>query len=195
MDGFNDASDSTPLPYTSSPTELFISEWKLIKDILLHYPASIPGVLQPFWSLNPEDELCLLNPKNVRSLLLHAILLVTQSTFLLALIYGLLIPVPASAYVFGLILALTLNYYFCLLLNGDGTPQTSDIDLSRYPATRDNECWIFINGVSVGRDWFQSNLNTLSLIFRRPIIGVHNITYGIIFDRAGQESPPRRQDR
>ena len=190
MDGFNHPSDSTPLPYTSSPLQLLLSELHLIKDILLNFPASIPGVLQPFWSVNSEDELCLLNAKNVRSLLLHAILLIVQPLFLLTLIYGLIIPIPASLYLGGVAITLIANYYFCLLLNGDGTPQTSSIDLARYrsenPDQKDHdhsdECWIFINGVSVGRDWFQSNLNTLSQIFRRPIIGVHNITYGIIFD-------------
>ncbi len=190
MDGFNHPSDSTPLPYTSSPLRLVLSELHLIKDILLNFPASIPGVLQPFWSVNPEDELCLLNAKNVRSLLLHVILLIAQPCFLVALIYGLIIPIPASLYLGGIAISLILNYYFCLLLNGDGTPQTSSVDLTRYrsenpdqkDADHSDECWIFINGVSVGRDWFQSNLNTLSQIFRRRIIGVHNITYGIVFD-------------
>lgn len=184
MNGFNKPSDSTPLPYTSSPVELVKSELKLFKDILFHYPASIPGVLQPFWSRKPEDELCLLNPRNIRSIFLHIILIITQTLFLLALIYALIIPVPASAYLIGMATSLTLNYYFCKLLNGDGSPQTSTVDLSPYADGSDHskECWVFINGVSVGRDWFQSNLNTLSLIFRRPIIGVHNITYGIIFD-------------
>ncbi|ERF75769.1 hypothetical protein EPUS_01599 [Endocarpon pusillum Z07020] len=190
MDGFNRPSDSTPLPYTASPLQLLLSELYLIKDILFNFPASIPGVLQPFWSVNAEDELCLLNAKNVRSLLLHVILLIGQPLFLLALVYGLIIPIPASLYLGGIAITLVLNYYFCLLLNGDGTPQTSTIDLTRYrsenPDQKDHdhsdECWIFINGVSVGRDWFQSNLNTLSQIFRRRIIGVHNITYGIIFD-------------
>lgn len=181
MNGFNTPSDSTPLPYTWSPVELLLSELHLIKDILFYHPASIPGILQPFWSWNSEDELCLLNPRNVKSLLLHGILILTQSLFLVAVVYALVIPVPAGAYLAGIILSLVLNYYFCKLLNGDGSPQVSHTDLSGYP-THPDEHWVFINGVSVGRDWFQSNLDTLSLIFRRPIIGVHNITYGIIFD-------------
>ncbi|KAF7507423.1 hypothetical protein GJ744_010482 [Endocarpon pusillum] len=190
MAGFNRPSDSTPLPYTSSPRQLLLSELCLIKDILRNFPASFPGVIQPFWSVKAEDELCLRNAKNVRSLLLHVILLITQSLFLLGLVYGLIIPIPASLYLGGIVITLILNYYFCRLLNGDGSPQTSSINLTRYrsenPDAKDHdhsdECWIFINGVSVGRDWFQSNLNTLSQIFRRRIIGVHNITYGIIFD-------------
>jgi hypothetical protein len=156
---------------------------RLVKDILLHFPASIPGVLLPFWSSKTEDELCLLNPKNIISLFLHTILIFAQVLFCIALPGLLLIPIPvfAAAYLSGIALFLTLNFLFCKLLNGDGTPQISDTDLSAFPR-HDNECWVFINGVSVGRDWFQCNLNTLSLIFRRPIIGVHNITYGIIFD-------------
>lgn len=181
MDGTNDPSDSTPLPYTASPFELIKSEAKLTADILWNYPASLLGILQPVWSTKPEDELCLSEWKNVRSLILHLILIITQVIFILAVIYGLIMPVPAGAYVGGIFIAWKLNFYFCKLLNGSGDPQISTTDLKSFPS-HEKECWIFINGVSVGRDWFQSNLNTLSLIFRRPIIGVHNITYGIIFD-------------
>lgn len=181
----NESSDSTPLPYTASPIQLLGSEVKLIKDIIFYYPASFLGIVRPAWSSNTEDELCLTNPKNVRSLLLHGILIITQSLFLVALVYGLLIPVPAAAYLLFVISCLTLNFYFCKLLNGDGSPQTSNPEiLSSFSPSQgqEKERFIFINGVSVGRDWFQANLDTLSLIFRRPIVGIHNITYGIIFD-------------
>lgn len=182
MNGFNRPSDSTPLPYTASPVQLVLSELWLIRDIIVHYPASFPGLLRPWFSLNTEDELCLVNPRNVRSILLHVTLLVAQPVFVLGLVYALVIPVPPGVFLAGIILGLSVNYYFCKLLNGDGSPQTSRRGLLYGYPDHPDEHWIFINGVSVGRDWFQSNLDTLSLIFRRPITGVHNITYGIIFD-------------
>merc|ERR1711977_348905 len=46
----------------------------------------------------------------------------------------------------------------------------------------EHEQWIFLNGVAVGRNWLQSSVDRLALTFGRPVLGVHNKTYGIIFD-------------
>jgi len=46
----------------------------------------------------------------------------------------------------------------------------------------DDEKWIFMNGVSVGDHWLQSNIDRLAMTFRRKVTGIHNLTAGIIFD-------------
>ncbi|GAB7346714.1 hypothetical protein MBLNU459_g1828t1 [Dothideomycetes sp. NU459] len=46
----------------------------------------------------------------------------------------------------------------------------------------DDEYWIFVNGVSVGHHWLQSNIDRLALTFGRRVVGLHNTTDGIIFD-------------
>lgn len=177
-----DPGASAPLPYTSSLLELLRGDAILIKDILVYFPLSFPGVLQPFWSIDRQNELSLVDSGNVGSLLLHFILIPIQISFLLNLFYVLLFPVPAAAYIGGIVVFLVLNVYVCKLLNQPGEPHISTIDLSHIPEQHDDECWIFINGVSVGRHWLQANLNALSSIFGRRIIGIHNPTYGIIFD-------------
>ncbi|KAL1604070.1 hypothetical protein SLS60_005662 [Paraconiothyrium brasiliense] len=74
----------------------------------------------------------------------------------------------------------TLNKAF--LLNGKVDVLHSTVNLGEDEKKHEEECWIYLNGVSVGSHWLQSNLNRLALTFRRPITGVHNRTYGLVFD-------------
>jgi len=75
-------------------------------------------------------------------------------------------------------------YLICPILNGgkSGRIVVSDPNIMEEYDKREGEVWVFVNGVAVGDHWMKSNVNRLSLTFRRPIIGVHNPTYGIIFD-------------
>jgi hypothetical protein len=157
MDGDNFYSTSTALPYTSSPPRLLGFEATLIWTIFRKYPQSFLGVLRPFWSWKPEDELCLLSIGNVFSLVLHFILIVAQALFLASVVcLPLLWPIlPAFVYLGGIVSFLIVNWAVCKLLNGfneKGEQQYSNIDLSPYPE-REGEFWIFINGVSVGYVW------------------------------------------
>jgi hypothetical protein len=74
------------------------------------------------------------------------------------------------------------NYWlFTKFVNGEKRFFKSDVDLSAFPKYP-NEQWIFINGVVVGRHWFKANVNKLARTFGREVLGVHNPTYGILFD-------------
>ena len=44
------------------------------------------------------------------------------------------------------------------------------------------ERWIFVNGICAGTRLLQQNLDHISAIFHRPVLGVHNRTYGLILD-------------
>ncbi|PVH67265.1 hypothetical protein DL98DRAFT_386718, partial [Cadophora sp. DSE1049] len=80
---------------------------------------------------------------------------------------------------------LGLNTLVCRLLNGgipeDGLKSTED-QYSRAWAPHDDEYWIFLNGICVGKNWLQNNIDRLSRTFHRPVVGVHNKTDGVIFD-------------
>lgn len=118
--------------------------------------------------------------ENIWCMLLHAILIVLQLFFILTLPLALLFPVWMVG--LGLAAFFTLNWLLCLGLNGKTI--TFDSDPKYAPALEEHahEQWIFLNGVAVGEAWLKSNINRLALTFKRPIIGVHNRTDGIIFD-------------
>jgi hypothetical protein len=46
----------------------------------------------------------------------------------------------------------------------------------------ENERWLFINGCITSHSGLQSNVNRLTKTFGRPVIGIHNQTYGLIAD-------------
>ncbi|RYP46545.1 hypothetical protein DL768_007261 [Monosporascus sp. mg162] len=73
-------------------------------------------------------------------------------------------------------------FYYAGTLNGSTIVFHSDPEYAPTLAEHEHEQWIFINGVAVGEAWLKSNINRLALTFKRPIIGVHNQTSGIIFD-------------
>ncbi|KAF2270663.1 hypothetical protein CC78DRAFT_611543 [Lojkania enalia] len=167
----------SPVPYTGNP---FLLCWA---DILLFIKCawSIVGILHPVnqWFGGETDELYP-SPPNLFCLALHGFLIVWQLAFLISLSFTLFFPLWASLmYVVGV---MAVNFSVCWLLNGDESMRQSTVDLGPDKYLHEDECWIYLNGVSVGKHWLQGNLERLALTFRRPIIGVHNRTYGIIFD-------------
>ncbi|KAF2674780.1 hypothetical protein BT63DRAFT_449774 [Microthyrium microscopicum] len=173
----------TPLPYTSNPRQLLLSDLLLA----LSKAAFIPGIILP-WRFgsdaSPWDELY---PSlvNIKSIILHIILVVAQTAFLISLPFFIVFP---AFWVVGYVaLFLLFNAAVCKLLNGNqltlepSAKVMEKINSRGYP-NNDHEYWIFMNGVAVGKDWLQSNIDRLSLTFGRKVHGVHNPTDGIIFD-------------
>lgn len=44
------------------------------------------------------------------------------------------------------------------------------------------ERWVFVNGVCTGSSGLQQNIDRLSLLFGRKVLGIHNQSYGLISD-------------
>ncbi|KAF2739242.1 hypothetical protein EJ04DRAFT_484800 [Polyplosphaeria fusca] len=166
-----------PVPYTGNP---FLLCWV---DTLLFFKEawSIVGVLSPMrqWNGGDMDELYP-SLANLICLGLHGFLIVFQLAFLLSLPFTILLPMWAMIGYVGAVM--TVVFAIARVLNGGEDTSYSTVDLEDDADKHDDECWIYLNGVSVGKHWLKGNLNRLSLTFRRPIIGVHNQTYGIIFD-------------
>ncbi|KAF2186832.1 hypothetical protein K469DRAFT_662624 [Zopfia rhizophila CBS 207.26] len=166
----------TPVPYTGNPVLLC---WG---DILLFISNtwSIVGILHPWnrWLCGELDELYPSIP-NLICLALHGFLIIFQLLFLVSLPFCVVLPLGSFVlYVAAVMLA---NFGISRILNGGEDSLISTVNLEN-DKKHDEECWVFLNGVSVGKHWLQGNVNRLALTFRRPIIGVHNRTYGIIFD-------------
>lgn len=184
---------SQPLPYTASPAALAAQDLWLFFRITFVWPITrgLPSIVLPFypWRSGPLDELYLWSFGNVWALSLHALLILTQSLFLILLLLSLLgVPVPVLAWTPGCIFVVVVfvlgNNVVCILLNGTGRrfQSLTNPDWQDRWESHDDEKWIFVNGVAVGHHWMQSNLDRLALTFRRPIYGIHNKTRGCLFD-------------
>src|SRR5262249_7806424 len=44
------------------------------------------------------------------------------------------------------------------------------------------ESWLFVNGICVDPLWLQENCELLAIMFGRRVVGIHNRSYGIVFD-------------
>ncbi|ORY14601.1 hypothetical protein BCR34DRAFT_599145 [Clohesyomyces aquaticus] len=165
----------TPIPYTGSPFLLcYLDILRFVQE-----SWSIFGILTPEASTN-FDELYLRSAKNILCIMLHAFLFIWQTAFLLSLPFLVLVPVwMGMAYVAGVVGVVAA---VCWVLNRRDRGMESKADLGPKEGRHGDECWIYMNGVSVGTHWLQANLDRLALTFRRPVLGVHNRTWGIVFD-------------
>ncbi|OCL05584.1 hypothetical protein AOQ84DRAFT_298601 [Glonium stellatum] len=170
------ASEAVPPPYTGNPLRLCGSDlWLIYQEI-----GFALGVVQPLnnWLSGELDELYP-SIQNLICMGLHLLLFIVQSIFLLSLPFCVILPMGwVIVYV---VAVLSFTAAVSRILNGPGDFLTSNVDISS-DKEHEKECWLFLNGVSVGRHWLQSNVNRLALTFRRPVKGVHNRTNGIIFD-------------
>ncbi|KAK4242881.1 hypothetical protein C8A03DRAFT_10899 [Achaetomium macrosporum] len=158
--------------------------WKLMAwDVyyFFQYLWAIPYIL---WPVRPADsaELSELSPTwgNLFSVAIHVVLCVLQLAGIVALPLLLVLPVWTAA---GLLtLFMLVNKALCTLLNSERVEYHSDPEYAPALPEHAHEQWIFINGVAAGAHWMQSNLNRLAVTFKRPILGIHNKTSGILFD-------------
>ncbi|PYH69647.1 uncharacterized protein BO88DRAFT_387931 [Aspergillus vadensis CBS 113365] len=166
--------------YTGSPLLLFLADlWLFLCNIFY-----LPCIFLPLtpWSCGSLDELYP-SLANIFDICLHCVLFVLQLVFLISL--PLFIWLPFGVYVLYIVTALALNTLICYALNrgipADGLRSTED-DFSRRWNRHEDEYWIFLNGICVGRNWLQNNVDRISRTFHRPVVGVHNKTTGVIFD-------------
>lgn len=164
----------SPARYTEDPRTLL---WSDVRS-LIRNAKYIPFGIVPIriGTSDPYDELYL-SAINIKTIVIHTIMIIGQSLFLVLLPFLVFSPF-LFAYLSGFWLA---NGTLCRILNGSSIRLHSKVPV-RNRTKYESESWIYLNGVSVGRDWLQSNIDRLSLTFGRPITGVHNPTYGIIFD-------------
>ncbi|KAL2163427.1 hypothetical protein VTH06DRAFT_5484 [Thermothelomyces fergusii] len=158
--------------------------WKLMAwDVyyFFKYSWALPYILFP---LSPADsaELSELSPtkENIWAIAVHVVLCILQLGGLLALPALVVLPIWTAAIIVGVFLL--VNKLLCMLLNGKGVEYYSDAKYAPALPEHAHEQWIYINGVAAGSHWMQTNLNRLAVTFKRPILGIHNRTSGILFD-------------
>lgn len=176
------APDTQSLPFNGNPLKL---AWDDIRLFFYEF-FSLPGTILPWVGKYPDDELTS-NFWNNYCIVIHGFLVVLQLLFIASVLLAPFIPVLPLGffllYFFGFLVA---NYYFCkVFLNGTAAYLESSVDrqiAGFWKEEHAKERWIFLNGVSVGQHWLQSNINRISKTFGRHVLGVHNPTTGIVFD-------------
>jgi hypothetical protein len=137
--------DESPISYTGNPLLLC---WA---DILLLFKNawSIVGIIHPMnqWLCGDLDELYPSVP-NLICVALHGFLIALQFGFLASLPILVMVPVgTAGIYVAGV---MVVNAAVCWLLNGSEPFLEDTADLGNDHARFKNECWVYLNGVSIG---------------------------------------------
>ncbi|KAI3319792.1 hypothetical protein HD806DRAFT_547689 [Xylariaceae sp. AK1471] len=158
--------------------------WKLVAwDIkcFFTFAWALPWILWPVRPCDGDhfDELSY-TADNVWCIFIHVLLVILQLFFLISLPVTLVLPV--YLFIAALAVFFTVNWLLCRCLNGKTITYESDPKYAPALEEHQHEQWIFLNGVAVGEAWLKSNINRLALTFKRPVIGVHNRTTGIIFD-------------
>jgi hypothetical protein len=150
-DRVDDYLSTAPRHYTSAPLSL------VRIDILLFfrnffYLLNIILPLGP-WPSGELDELKPSGP-NLVAIALHLLLVILQVGFIISLPICLFLPL--STVVVYIAVFFAINAAICKIINGRREDvHVSKTDLSRFPR-RENESWIFLNGVAVGYalDWW-----------------------------------------
>ncbi|KAK2810415.1 hypothetical protein FQN50_002904 [Emmonsiellopsis sp. PD_5] len=173
----------TPLtPLTSTPRARdnpLALAWRDIRT-LFSVLYLLPKLCQPLASSNPTDELSLTGP-NARHLALLVFVTALQSVlFAVAAVVGVVVPGFVSGLVWAGVLGVV--WVLCWPVQGGMVVESrvgvAGMDEHRHKGER----WVFVNGMMVGHLGLLNNCARLSLTFHRPITGIHNPTYGLLWD-------------
>ncbi|KAK1757240.1 hypothetical protein QBC47DRAFT_412558 [Echria macrotheca] len=158
--------------------------WRLMAYDVYYFFVFIWALPYILWPVSPTDsgdldELAWTR-ENLFCIAVHFVLCILQLGFIISIPWLVLLPIWMA----GLAVALFMlvNSGMCMLINGKEVEYHSSPKYAPAKPEHAHEQWIFINGVAVGEHWMQSNLDRLALTFKRPILGIHNKTSGIIFD-------------
>ncbi|KAH7307944.1 hypothetical protein BKA65DRAFT_576630 [Rhexocercosporidium sp. MPI-PUGE-AT-0058] len=159
---------------------------QLVLGFVFHLRSLLVKIILPFRPMisGPLDELYP-SWQNIKDLTLHFILLYTQliQLFSLPTLAVLFLAVPGVIPIINLVTFCVGTWIIMRLLNG--TPTTEclvGLPDGLEPVNDEHELWFFINGVATGKNWLQSNLNLIAQTFQREVVGIHNTTYGFMFD-------------
>lgn len=171
------AQDPSALPDTDSPLILAIHDVALLIQNALFFPL----IVWPFaiFTHNPYHELYLWSGSNIFSISLQVFLFFyTIVVFVLlgiVLFFGALAFLPPQGYVLGVFATFLVMIAWFVLSRPGRYTSTNGSKFSR-------ESWLFVNGVITDRGWLKLNCELLAKLFGRKIVGIHNRTFGPVFD-------------
>lgn len=157
-----------------SPVKLFIQDAAVLFRLLRY----LPWLFIPLRSRESGSEIKSDETLYGETILQILLFVVESSTLVLA--------IPAFFLLPGLLFLLVVALAFLLVqilsypLSGS-SPIYSQAGAAAKQFFQD-ERWIFLNGCASGHKTLQSDIDCLSRVFGREVIGIHNRTYGLVAD-------------
>ena len=141
----------------------------------------LPNVFLPMKSKDDDDEM-FMNLKGMKSATFQALLFLIEFLLLITVIPAFLV-LPGILFAAFVAVALSLIHLLSWPLEGSDTCFARMDDVTKAEADKHlDECWIFINGCATDHMGLQKNINLLSKLFGREVIGIHNRSFGLLGD-------------
>ncbi|MCJ1467638.1 hypothetical protein MMC07_006263, partial [Pseudocyphellaria aurata] len=141
----------------------------------------LPWVLRPFWTSDPDAELYL-SLRGMRDIVLQSWLFVLEMTALIFAIPAFLV-LPGTMFLGMAAVFFTLICAVAWPMHGSKLVYSKmDEGTVTKAQQHEDERWIFVNGCMTTHTGLQNNVDRLSKIFGRAVIGVHNKSNGLIAD-------------
>ncbi|MCJ1231582.1 hypothetical protein MMC12_008260 [Toensbergia leucococca] len=173
-----DAFTGTTMQATrESPLRIFLRDVGVLITMLRY----VPWIFLPLKAPKSRKELAL-SASNTRDVILQSWLFVMEMVILLLAIPAILL-LPGS-------LTMCLAVMCCVCIKIVSLPMQgsrivySNMDAATILMTKqhEDERWLFVNGILAGHSGLQKNIDRLSQTFGRPVIGIHNQSYGFLAD-------------
>ncbi|KAL8724975.1 MAG: hypothetical protein Q9166_007649 [cf. Caloplaca sp. 2 TL-2023] len=159
--------------------------WLLLKDtgILITVLPYLPLLFFPLnTKAKDEKQKSASQFKSSRDTAIQVLLFLLQ-TILLVLFVPALISLPVFLFAAAALLCILIFRLIAWPTQGPRILHSS-VPASTSPTAdrHSRERWVFINGICTGSSGLQANIDRLSLLFGRQVLGIHNESYGMISD-------------
>ncbi|TGZ77422.1 hypothetical protein EX30DRAFT_199684 [Ascodesmis nigricans] len=171
-------------PAAADPVMLRLPPLRLLWEEAKLVTRELPYFVGIFWGKgkkgDPEGELKIERKGNVWSMVLQVVVFgYSVVAVVLGMVLGIVLPCWVMA-VYYAVMGVGL-WTLCRGLNYGPRILHSQVDLRGFPQ-RPEERWLFVNGICAGTQWLQDNIDSIATIFGRHVTGVHNTTYGVLWD-------------
>ena len=143
----------------------------------------LPSTFLPLRYRNPLNELCL-GKDNILNIIILTVVTIIEPLPILASL-PLAFVLPGILVLLGLGLSRLLIQLLCWPVQGPALARSSDDVLGHAEEEKEkysNERWLFLNGVLTSGHSLQTSLDVISKTFGRPVLGIHNRTFGLWAD-------------
>ncbi|KAL8678644.1 MAG: hypothetical protein Q9224_007100, partial [Gallowayella concinna] len=159
--------------------------WLLTKDagILLTVLPYLPLLFFPRNTKAKDDkEKGTSKFKSMRDSVIQCLLCLLEA-LLLVLFIPALISLPTILFIAAALLSVLLLSLIAWPTHGPRILYSAELD-SAFPTAdqHPHERWVFINGICTGSSGLQANIDRLSLLFGRQVLGIHNQSFGLPSD-------------
>ncbi|EER28324.1 hypothetical protein CPC735_061970 [Coccidioides posadasii C735 delta SOWgp] len=168
---------TSPPTTRNNPVALMCRDVRTLTGVL----PLLPNLFRPFSTGRNTDELSLKGRNSINLVVLVVVTVLESLAFTLMSLSYWVLPGLLSIPVAGLLLGLV--WLLCAPLRGPDIVYSSlEGDNIINAARRKKERWVFVNGILQSHYGLKQNCDRLAAIFGRPIIGIHNATYGLVGD-------------